>query len=86
MSQGALDRLQKVVPNLESNDPIKVSAALNYLTQKSLEVGGDSAAPTSLQLDALPLLPIVIGSLLDTINPLGNILFQHHPNRSDVSC
>lgn len=79
-----MDKLQKVVSNLESNDPVKVSNALNYLTQKSMEVSGDSVAPSSLQLDALPFLPTVIGSLLDTINPLGNILFQY-PTRLDVS-
>lgn len=83
-SNNQMDKLQKVVLSLESNDPVKVSNALNYLTQKSMEVSGDSVAQSYLQLDALPFLPTVIGSLLDTINPLGNILFQY-PNRLDVS-
>lgn len=74
-----LDKLKLATQYLDSNDPKTVTAGLNYLTQKSYESSAEWTAysTAALQIDQYPPLLNSISSLLDVVNPLGNILFQH---------
>jgi hypothetical protein len=66
------DRIRKAVKQINSVDPRRVIKGLNALLVKSSEWDSNYV----LQLEMYPDLIIALGSLLDTINPVGGMVFS----------
>eukprot|EP01038_Epipyxis_sp_PR26KG_P016280 gene16280-22177_t len=66
-----LDRIGYSIAQINSNNPIHVIDGLNFILQRSSE----STTGNVLYIENYIQLPIALGNLLNTINPLGNILF-----------
>ena len=66
------DRINEATRELNSRDPGTVIKGLNTLLMKSFE----SDTGITLQIENYPDLLTALGSLLDALNPIGNMLFH----------
>lgn len=74
------DEIAIAIRQLDSRDPNEVVKGLNLLLQVSFETENGSyhvrGLAGCLYLDAFPELALAIGSLLDVLNPIGEVVFR----------
>ena len=71
------EAISVALKGIDSNDVYDVVKGLNFLTKKSFDQGvGTEDQP--IQLESHPLIVLSLGSLLDVLNPLKDLIFTEN--------